>query len=84
MPRTRKRPTVTPLTLEESFAHCHESFRSRVTELAAMAGKTWETVYGWWREYSETCRCGDMSAIWSEFCEWYKDKLGVDPRLAPA
>lgn len=82
MSRTKRTPATPAMTLEERFANCHESFRAKVTDLAALAGKTWETVYGWWREYSEACSNCDQSAIWSEFREWYKDKLGVDPNVA--
>jgi hypothetical protein len=36
---------------------------------------TVENVYAMWHQYAEDCRCGDQSAIFSEFLSWYRDDL---------
>lgn len=61
--------------LKQQFANCHPDFRGWVIDLAAEHNKTWQQVYGWWREYSDACQSGDQSAIWSEFLQWYDAKL---------
>lgn len=80
--RASRTPKAPKRTLEERFADCHESFRAMVTDLATLAGKTWQEVYGLWREYSEYCTAGDQSAVWPEFVQWNAAKLGVNARVA--
>lgn len=62
-------------TLAERFAGCCEEFQEKIRGTAAKHGKTWEQVYGWWREYSESCQSSDQSAVYPEFLDWYKAKL---------
>ncbi len=63
-------------TLEQHFAECAQSHQTAITNLATMCEKPTMTVYGWWREYCDDCRMYDQSAIWSEFLNWYAEKLG--------
>lgn len=81
MPRTKK-PKVPERTLEERFADCHADFRAMVTDLATLAGKPWQEVYGMWRAYSDYCTAGDQSPVWPEFVQWNAAKLGVDANAA--
>jgi hypothetical protein len=60
-----KRTTKPVRTLEECFANCCEEFRTRIADLATQHGRTWQEVYGWWREYAASN--WDQSALLSEF-----------------
>lgn len=71
-------------TLETLFAECDKRHRIAVTNLATMCEKPVMTVYGWWREYCETCSTFDQSAVWPEFLTWYKDKIGLPDAAAVA
>ncbi len=64
-----------------ALSNCCESFQAVITAKAAECGKTPEQVYGLWREYSDTCRDYDQSAIWSEFLNWYAEKLQPLPAV---
>ncbi len=64
-------------TLEERFSWCAPSFQDKIRKLAGRAGKSWQTVYAMWRDHCAACY--DQSALLSEFIEWNKEKLGVDP-----
>ena len=70
-------------TLEQHFAECATSHQTAIKNLATMCEKTWQEVYGWWREYCDTCRMYDQSAVWQEFLRWYADKLGPPLSTTP-
>jgi hypothetical protein len=70
------------IDLMAKFAKTCQAFQDDIKATAVKHGKTIEEVFGWWREYDQACRSGDQSAIWSEFLDWYKEKLGV-PVVTP-
>lgn len=72
-----------PRAVAELFAETHQVFQDAIKGIAAKYGKTWEEVYGWWREYSKAC--WEQSALLSEFEGWYQPQLCGKPacQVAP-
>lgn len=70
------------LELVTAFARCAPEFKARLARVAEVAQMAVVEVYALWREYSD--RCGDQSAIVSEFVEWYNAKLGGDRQALEA
>ena len=65
----------TRVTLENSIAV--DSFKAKIRAAAAANDKEPEQVWQWWLDYSDACALYDQSGVWSEFLDWYKDKLNA-------
>lgn len=63
------------MELEEKFIHTCKEFQAEIRRLSIKHKKPIMQIYGWWREYSNTCRNYDQSADLPEFKEWYKKEL---------
>jgi hypothetical protein len=70
--------TATYLHLMGRFAETCLGFQEEIKAIAQQSnGKSVEQVYGWWREYADTCQSGDQSALLGEFKQWYATKLAA-------